>query len=147
MSAFVWIHNTLTFEHTCTCHTYHTHNTCHTYLSCHTPQSHEHVLCNCYFRAVRGLYIAMVQYSSLCEGATVVSLGVIDIGDGVPSRVQVECGREEVNDGENQEKDRTKKQPMDDLTHIMDDMKMEWMHNTDTLGSSSWAMQWVCTVW
>ena len=74
---------------------------------------------------VRGWYIAMGQYSSLCKCAAVLTLGVIDIGDGVQGRVQVECGREEVNDGEKQEKDRTRKQPNDDQTHIMDDMKME----------------------
>ena len=51
----------------------------------------------------------MEQYSSLCESAAVLTLGVIDIGDEVPGRVQVECGREEVNDGEKQEKDTTKK--------------------------------------
>ena len=66
-----------------------------------------------------------MQYSSLCEGAAVISLGVVVIEDGVPGRVQVECGREEVNDGEKQEKDRTRKQPTDDQTHIMDDMKIE----------------------
>ena len=75
-------------------------------------------------QTVRGWYIAMEQYSSLC-GAAVVDLGVVDIGDGVPGRVQVECGREEVNDGEKQEKDRTRKQPTDNQTHTMDDMKME----------------------
>ena len=48
----------------------------------------------------------MEQYSSLCQGTAVLSLGVIDIGDGVPGRVRVECGREEVNDGEKQEKDK-----------------------------------------
>ena len=34
------------------------------------------------------------------------SLGVIDIGDGVPGRIQVQCGREEVNNWEKQEKDK-----------------------------------------
>ena len=48
----------------------------------------------------------MVQYSSLCAGAAVLSLGVIDIGDEVPGRVQVEYGRERVNDGEKQVKDK-----------------------------------------
>ena len=62
---------------------------------------------------VRGWNIAMVQYSSLCEGAAVISLGADDIGDEVLGRVQVECGREEANDGEKQEKDRTRKQPTD----------------------------------
>ena len=40
----------------------------------------------------------MGQYSSLCGGAAVLTLGGVDIGDGVPGRVQVECGREEVDD-------------------------------------------------
>ena len=48
----------------------------------------------------------MWQYSSLCESAAVLTLSVVDIGDGVPGRVQVECEREEVNDGEKQEKDK-----------------------------------------
>ena len=48
----------------------------------------------------------MGQYSSLCEGAAVVSLDAVDIGDEVLVRVQMECGREEVNDGEKQEKDK-----------------------------------------
>ena len=43
----------------------------------------------------------------------------------MPGRVHVECEREEVNDGEKQEKDRTRKQPTDDQTHIMDGMQME----------------------
>ena len=72
---------------------------------------------------VRGWYIAMEQYFSLCEGAAVLSLGVVDIVDGVPSIVQVECGREEVNEREKQEKDRTRTNNAQ--AHIMDDMKME----------------------
>ena len=70
----------------------------------------------------------MGQYSSLCDGAAVLTLGVVDIGDGVPRRVQVECGREEVNDGEKQEKDKQEETDKDNqrtLKHIMDDMKME----------------------
>ena len=66
-----------------------------------------------------------MQYSSLCEGAAVISLGDDDIGDEVLGRVQVECGREEVNEGEKQEKDKRRSQPTDNQTHIMDDMKME----------------------
>ena len=50
----------------------------------------------------------LVQYSSLCEGTTVLSLGVIDIGNGVPGRVQVECGREDFINGEKQDKDKHK---------------------------------------
>ena len=41
-------------------------------------------------KAVGGWYIAMGQYSSLCEGAAVLSLGAVDIGDEVLGRVQVE---------------------------------------------------------
>ena len=44
--------------------------------------------------------------ASLCEGTAVLSLGVIDIGDGVSGRVQAECGRDEVNDGKKKEKDK-----------------------------------------
>ena len=67
----------------------------------------------------------MGQYSSLRDGAAVVSLDAVDIGDEVLVRVQVECGGEEVNDGEKQEKDRTRTQPTDNQTHIVDGMKME----------------------
>ena len=67
----------------------------------------------------------MGQDSSLCVSAVVLTLGGVDIEDGVPGKEQVECGREEENAGDKQEKDRTKKQPTDDQTHIMDDMKME----------------------
>ena len=55
-----------------------------------------------------GWYIAIGQYSSLCESAVVNSLDAVDIGEEALGRVQVECGREEVNDGEKQEKDRTR---------------------------------------
>ena len=55
---------------------------------------------------VRGLYIAMVPYSSLGEGAAVLTLGDIDIGE----------------TGERQNEDH---QPTDDQTHIVDGMKME----------------------
>ena len=48
---------------------------------------------------VGGCFVAMGQYSSLCEGAAVVSLDAVDIGEEGLVRVQVECGREEVNDG------------------------------------------------
>ena len=61
--------------------------------------------------------------------AVVLTLGVVDIGDGVPGRVQVECGREEINDVEKQEKDKQeetdKEQPANAQAHIMDGMKME----------------------
>ena len=45
-------------------------------------------------------YIARVQCSSSGEGAAGVSLGAVHMAEGVRVRVQVECGREEVNDGE-----------------------------------------------
>ena len=48
----------------------------------------------------------MGQYSSLCEGAADISLDAVDVGDKVLVREQVECGREEVNHGEKQEKDK-----------------------------------------
>ena len=63
------------------------------------------------------------NYSSLCGCAAVLTLGVVDIEDGAARRDKVECGREEVNDGEKQEKDRTRTNNAQ--THIMDDMKME----------------------
>ena len=51
-------------------------------------------------------------------------LGSDDIEDGMPGREQVECGRDEVEDGEKQEKDKYE-ETTNDLTHnIMDDM---WM--------------------
>ena len=58
------------------------------------------------FVIVGGWYIARVQYSSLGESAAFVSLGAVDMEEGVRIRVQVECGREEVNNGEKQEKDK-----------------------------------------
>ena len=47
-----------------------------------------------------GVNIAREQYFSLGEGAAGVSLGAVHMEEGVQVRVQVECGREEVNDGE-----------------------------------------------
>ena len=47
-----------------------------------------------------------MQYSSFCEGAVVNALDAVDIEGDVLGRVQVEYGREEVNDGEKQEKDK-----------------------------------------
>ena len=47
----------------------------------------------------------MGHYSSWCEGAA-ISLDAVDIGNEVLGRVQVECGREEVNNGQKQEKDK-----------------------------------------
>ena len=48
----------------------------------------------------------MEQYSSLCEGAVVNSLDAVDSGEEVRVRVQVECGREEINNREKQQKDK-----------------------------------------
>ena len=48
----------------------------------------------------------MGQYSSFCVSAVVFTLGVVDIEDGVRSRDQVECGREEVEDGEKLEREK-----------------------------------------
>ena len=71
----------------------------------------------------------MGQCSSLCVSAVVLTLGGVGIEDGVPGGEQVECGREEVEEGEKQEKDKheetDKEQPTNAQTHIMDDMKME----------------------
>ena len=59
---------------------------------------------------MRGLYIATGQYSSLCVGAVVFTLGGEYIEDGVPDREQVDCEREEVNDGEKQERENEDQQ-------------------------------------
>ena len=74
---------------------------------------------------VGGWYIAMGQYSFLCEGAVVNSLDAVDIEEDVLVRVQVECVREEVNNREKQEKDRTKRQTTNAQAHIIDGMKMD----------------------
>ena len=47
-----------------------------------------------------GWFFARGQYSSLGESAAGVSLGAVVMEEGVQVRVQVECRREEVNDGE-----------------------------------------------
>ena len=75
---------------------------------------------------VRGLKIAMRQYSSFCVSAVVLNLGGVDIQDGVPGKDQVECGREEVEDGEKQERETAKEQPTNAQTHnITDGIRME----------------------
>ena len=66
----------------------------------------------------------MVQYSSFCVSAVVVTLGGVDIEDGVLGKEQVECGREEVEDGAKQEREKHE-ETTNAQTHIMDDMKME----------------------
>ena len=43
-------------------------------------------------------------------GAAVLTLGGDDIEDGVPDREQVDCEREEVNDGEKQERENEDQQ-------------------------------------
>ena len=43
---------------------------------------------------MRGLYIAIGQYSSFCVSAVVLTLGGDDIQDGVPDREQVDSERE-----------------------------------------------------
>ena len=53
----------------------------------------------------------MEQHSSFCVSAVVFNLGGDDIEDGVPGREQVECGREEVGEGEKQERERNKERP------------------------------------
>ena len=72
-------------------------------------------------KPVGGWYIAIGQYSSLCEGAVVNSLDAVDIGEEVLVRVQVGEGREEVDNKEKQEKD-----------------KHEEMDNERTIKRSSW---------
>ena len=52
-----------------------------------------------------GWYIARRQYSSFGEGAAVISLGAV-VMEGVRVRVQVGKGRDGVNNGEEQEKDK-----------------------------------------
>ena len=58
--------------------------------------------------------------------AVVLTLGGVDIEDGLPNREQVECGREEAEDGEKQETERNQERPTNAQTHdIMDGKKME----------------------
>ena len=52
------------------------------------------------------MVFARGQYSSLGEGAAGVSFGAVHMEEGVPVRVQVGYGREEVNNREKQEKDK-----------------------------------------
>ena len=59
----------------------------------------------------------MGKYSSFCVSAVVLTLGGDDIEDGVPGREQVELEREEVEEGEKQER----KKPRNDqrtLRHV-----------------------------
>ena len=67
----------------------------------------------------------------------VLTLGSVDIEEGVQGKVQVECGREEVNNREKQEKDRTRTKNERSSTHYgwhVDGMSARY---TDTLGGSS----------
>ena len=59
----------------------------------------------------------MEHYSSLRECAAVLTLGGVDIEDGVPGRDQVECGREEVNDGEKHEGGQNEDQQRSNTHH------------------------------
>ena len=62
--------------------------------------------------------IATGQYSSLCEGAVIASLGVVDIGEEVQVRVQVGQEEKRFTTERNTEKDRTRKQQgTHDQTH------------------------------
>ena len=76
---------------------------------------------------MRGLYIATVQYSSLCVSAVVLTLGGDDIEDGVPDREQVECERDKVEEGEKQKRERDKHEETTNAQtcDIMDGMWME----------------------
>ena len=69
--------------------------------------------CRVWVQFVGGVYTVREQYSSLGEGAAGVSLGAVHM-EGVPVRVQVGCGREEVGDrekhGERQNEDTSNKQ-------------------------------------
>ena len=75
-------------------------------------------------RCVRRLFLAMGQYSSFCVSAVVFTLGGEDIEDGVLDREQVECGREEVEEGEKQKRDKTKRQRP--LKHVTSWMTCRW---------------------
>ena len=74
-----------------------------------------------------GWKIAREQYSSLGEGTAVVSLGTVDMEEGVQVRVQVRVWkrrskqRRETGEGQT----RRDGQRTDNQTLIMDDMKME----------------------
>ena len=58
------------------------------------------------------------------ESAAVHSLDAVDVGEEMLVRMHLECGREEVNNGEKQEKGNQ--------THIVDGMKMECVRATQT---------------
>ena len=53
-----------------------------------------------------GWYIAWCNTLRCAKAQRLLSLDAVDIGDEVLVTVQVECGREEVNNGEKQEKDK-----------------------------------------
>ena len=96
---------------------------------------------------VGGWYIAMEQYYSLCEGAVVISLSAVDIGEEVLVRVKVECGREEVKRGKN---DKDKHEETDKERSIKRSSWLTWrwyecaLH---TLRGSSLAMQCEMHIW
>ena len=87
-------------------------------------------------------YIAIVQYSSLCEGPVVNSLDVVDIGEEVLGRVQLECEREEVNNGETwegQNEEASNRQPNTHRGWHENGMNARY---TDTFSGSSWTMMY-----
>ena len=85
------------------------------------------VSCIC-FRVLQKLWengISPLGNTPRCANAQrLFPLDAVDTGEEVLVRVQVEYGREEVNNREKQEKDRMRTQPTDSQTHIMDGMKM-----------------------
>ena len=67
----------------------------------------------------------MVQYSSFSVSAVGLTLGAVDIVEIVQDREQVGCGREEVENGEKQERDKHEETTNAQTHNIMDDMWME----------------------
>ena len=67
----------------------------------------------------------MGEYSSFSVSAVVLTLDVVDIEEGVPGREQIECGREEVEDREKQERDKHEETTNAQTHTIMDAMWME----------------------
>ena len=75
---------------------------------------------------MRGLCIAMGQYSSLCGCALGLIPGGDDIEDGVPDREQADSERENVEVRDKEKGDKTRKQPTHAQTRdTMDGMWME----------------------
>ena len=75
---------------------------------------------------MRGLYIATVQYSSLCVSAVVLTLGGDDIEEvDVQDREQVDSEREEVEVRDKQEEDKHEETTNAQTHNIKDGMWME----------------------